>query len=81
MKSRHLESIKTALANCSQSGITTGMDVEVAKKTMVDLEREAHKITELQNMKQALIVASSTKIMDSIIEAIAKVQHDTDAGI
>lgn len=72
-KSRHLESIKTALAGCQSSGITSGMDVEVARKTMVELEREAHKLSEQQNMRQALIVASNTKMLDSITEAIAKV--------
>lgn len=30
-------------------------------------------ISELQNMKQALVVAANTKVLDSIIEAIAKV--------
>lgn len=44
VKSRHLESIKTALNTCESSGITTGMDIEVAQKTMVELEREAHKV-------------------------------------
>lgn len=43
---------------------------------MVELEREAHKLSEQQNMKQALIVASNTKMLDSITEAIAKV-YDT----
>ena len=51
------------------------MDVEVAQKTMVELEREAHKLSEQQNMKQALIVASNTKMLDSITEAIAKVNR------
>lgn len=50
------------------------MDLEVAKKTMVELEREAHKLSEQQNMRQALIVASNTKMLDSITEAIAKVR-------
>ena len=44
MKSRHLESIKIALSGCESAGITTGMDVEVAKSTMVELEKEAHKV-------------------------------------
>eukprot|EP00904_Undaria_pinnatifida_P002449 jgi/Undpi1/12204/HiC_scaffold_5.g01880.m1 len=74
VKSRHLESIKTALAGCQTAGITTGMDVEVARSTMVELEREAHKISELQNMKQALVVASNTRVLDSITEAIAKAE-------
>lgn len=45
VQSRHLESIKTALNTCSSSGITTGMDVEIAKRTMVELEREAEKVS------------------------------------
>lgn len=49
------------------------MDVEVARKTMVELEREAHKLSEQQNMRQALVVACNTKMLDSITEAIAKV--------
>lgn len=32
-------------------------------------------ISELQNMKQALVVATNTKVLDSIIEAIAKVRR------
>ncbi|CAM9990966.1 unnamed protein product, partial [Ectocarpus fasciculatus] len=74
VKSRHLESIKTALAGCQSSGISSGMDVEVAQKTMIELEREAHKLSEQQNMKQALVVAANTKMLDSITEAIAKAE-------
>ncbi|CAN0359677.1 unnamed protein product [Ectocarpus sp. 6 AP-2014] len=74
VKSKHLESIKTALAGCQSSGISSGMDVEVAQKTMVELEREAHKLSEQQNMKQALVVAANTKMLDSITEAIAKAE-------
>lgn len=44
VKSGHLESIQTAVANCSQSGINTGQEVEIAKRTMVQLEREQHKV-------------------------------------
>lgn len=46
VKSRHLASIKTAIAKCEDAGIHTGMDVEVAKRTMVELEREEHKVGE-----------------------------------
>lgn len=80
VKSKHLESIKTALAACQSSGISSGMDVEVAQKTMVELEREAHKLSEQQNMRQALIVASNTKMLDSITEAIAKVRGRSWVG-
>lgn len=44
VKSRHLATIKAAIAKCEDAGITTGMDVEVAMRTMVELEREEHKV-------------------------------------